>query len=106
IHNESPGTLDLWAPDISYFKGEYRLYYAFSLFGKNTSGIALATNKTLDAKSPDYKCIDRGFVLRSTAADEYNAIDPNFEVDAEGRSWLDFGSFWGGIKLRRLDPNG
>src|ERR1035437_3522600 len=55
IHQRSPGTTDLWAPDISLEHGEYRLYYAYSLFGKNTSGIALATNKTLDFKSPDYK---------------------------------------------------
>ncbi len=44
IHKDSPGTVDLWAPDISFYRGEYRLYYAYSLFGKNTSGIALATN--------------------------------------------------------------
>src|SRR5271165_2072646 len=41
ILQDSPGTEDLWAPDISYENGEYRLYYAYSLFGKNTSGIAL-----------------------------------------------------------------
>jgi arabinan endo-1,5-alpha-L-arabinosidase len=28
----SPGTRDLWAPDISYARGEYRLYYAYSLW--------------------------------------------------------------------------
>jgi arabinan endo-1,5-alpha-L-arabinosidase len=106
IAKDRPGTKDLWAPDISYYKGEYRLYYAYSLFGKNTSGIALATNKTLDRNSPDYKWMDRGLVLRSTATDDFNAIDPNFVVDNKGRSWLAFGSFWTGIKLRSLDTEG
>jgi arabinan endo-1,5-alpha-L-arabinosidase len=104
IQKESPGTKELWAPDISYYKGEYRLYYAYSLFGKNTSGIALATNKTLDPKSPQYKWQDKGLVLRSTADDDFNAIDPNFVVDAHGGTWLALGSFWSGIKLTRLVP--
>src|SRR6516162_426217 len=37
----------IWAPDISYHNGQYYLYYAVSAFGKNTSAIGLATNKTL-----------------------------------------------------------
>lgn len=103
IHKDSPGTEDLWAPDISYENGEYRLYYAYSLFGKNTSGIALATNKTLDRASPDYKWEDHGLVLRSLATDDFNAIDPNFVLDAHHHAWLAMGSFWSGIKMRRLD---
>src|SRR5579875_546915 len=73
IHERSPGTKELWAPDISHEHGEYRLYYAYSLFGKNTSGIGLAVNKTLDPKSPDYKWEDKGLVLKSLVNDDYNA---------------------------------
>lgn len=103
IQVASPGTRDLWAPDISFENGEFRLYYAYSLFGKNTSGIALATNKTLDPHSPAYKWVDRGLVLRSTASENFNAIDPNFALDTAGHAWLAFGSFWSGIKMRRLN---
>ena len=103
IRKESPGTRDLWAPDISYENGEFRLYYAYSLFGKNTSGIALITNKSLDPKSPEYRWVDKGLVLKSVASDDFNAIDPNFILDAKKHAWLSFGSFWSGIKMRRLD---
>jgi arabinan endo-1,5-alpha-L-arabinosidase len=106
IQQRSPGTKDLWAPDISYAHHEYRLYYAYSLFGKNTSGIALATNQTLDFASPSYKWVDKGLVLESKAEDDFNAIDPNFIADANGGNWLAFGSFWDGIKMRRLDDAG
>jgi arabinan endo-1,5-alpha-L-arabinosidase len=105
IHQRSPGTKDLWAPDISYANGKYRLYYAYSLFGKNTSGIALATAQTLDPANPQYGWHDEGLVLESTAADDYNAIDPNYAEDASHRAWLAFGSFWTGIKMRALDAS-
>lgn len=103
IKERSPGTRDLWAPDISYEHGQYRLYYAYSLFGKNTSGIALATAKTLDPKSPEYGWHDEGMILESKATDDFNAIDPNYVEDGEHHAWLAFGSFWTGIKMRALD---
>lgn len=103
IQQMSPKTEELWAPDVSYFDGLYHLYYAFSVFGKNTSGIALATNGTLDPSSPNYKWVDHGLVLRSFAKDDFNAIDPNLILDAKGEAWLSFGSFWTGIKMRHID---
>jgi len=103
IKTQSPATKNLWAPDISYFNGFYHLYYAFSAFGVNTSGIALLTNKTLDPKSRDYRWHDEGLVLESKKDDDFNAIDPNLVLDGKGSGWLAFGSFWGGIKMRRID---
>ena len=102
IEKESPKTKELWAPDISYFNGEYHLYYAFSVFGKNTSGIALLTNKTLNSKSPDFRWVDHGLILQSRVEDDFNAIDPNIVLD-HGQPWLSFGSFWTGIKMRKID---
>jgi arabinan endo-1,5-alpha-L-arabinosidase len=98
---------DLWAPDISFENGTYRVYYAGSVFGSNHSVIGLVTNTTLDQKSSDYAWVDQGLVIESNKAgssDDWNAIDPNFVRDESGNSWLVFGSFWSGIKLRRLDP--
>jgi arabinan endo-1,5-alpha-L-arabinosidase len=103
IQAMSPKTEELWAPDISYFNGLYHLYYAFSLFGKNTSGIALATNETLNPTDPRYKWADRGLVFRSTATNDYNAIDPNLILDKKGNVWLAFGSFWTGVKMWHID---
>ncbi len=101
-----PRARDHWAPDISFFGGEYRLYYAVSQFGTQRSVIGLATNKTLDPTSPDYCWVDQGLVLGTEPGkDDYNAIDAHAVVDQEGRLWLAVGSYWSGIKLFELDPS-
>lgn len=100
-----PRIHNLWAPDISYFSGIYHLYYAGSAFGKNTSVIGVATNTTLDPTSPDYKWVDQGEVIESTTSDDFNAIDPNILDDGKKGVWMVFGSFWTGIKQRRIDPS-
>ncbi|MFC7532159.1 family 43 glycosylhydrolase [Actinoplanes sp. GCM10030250] len=90
---------DFWAPDINYFDGEYHLYYAASSFGTNHSVIGLATTKSL--ANPAW--VDRGMVLRTRTGDDVNAIDPDVSFDRRGRAWLSYGSFWDGLRMRRLD---
>ena len=100
---EIPDARGIWAPDISFVQGKYLLYYAVSTFGSNHSVIGLITNQTLDPGSPNYRWVDQGPVIRSTREDDWNAIDANLVTDANGEMWLAMGSFWGGIKMRRLD---
>ena len=93
----------IWAPDISYSKGTYYLFYSISVFGKNNSAIGLATNKTLNESDANYKWVDQGKIIQSIPREtDWNAIDPNLIVDEKGIPYLAFGSFWGGLKLVKL----
>ncbi|MFB6320739.1 family 43 glycosylhydrolase [Saccharicrinis sp. FJH54] len=97
----------MWAPDIAYFNGQYYLFYSVSAFGKNTSCIGLATNKTLDPDDPEFEWVDQGKIIQSyPGKTNWNAIDPNFIVDKDGTPYLTFGSFWDGIKLVKLAWDG
>ena len=104
LQTNVPGVADLWAPDIAYLGGQYHLYYAGSTFGSNRSCIGHATRASLNAGS----WVDQGVVICSNVntTDNWNAIDPNVVVDTAGTPWLDFGSFWSGIKIVQLDQNG
>jgi arabinan endo-1,5-alpha-L-arabinosidase len=100
-----PRATMIWAPDISYYNGQYHLYYTVSTFGSQRSVIGLATNTTLDPTSPDYHWVDQGEVIASRPGrSNYNAIDPNLVVDPRSGVWLAFGSQWSGIKLVAIDP--
>ncbi|HEX3763303.1 MAG TPA: arabinan endo-1,5-alpha-L-arabinosidase [Kofleriaceae bacterium] len=93
----------LWAPDVSYFGGQYHLFYAASTFGSNTSCIGHATSPTLDGAV----WTDQGKeVICSASTDDWNALDPAAFVDQDGNVWLALGSFWSGLKLISLDSTG
>lgn len=102
---EIPQARNAWAPDISLYNGTFHLYYSVSSFGSRNSAIGLATTHTLDPASSEYKWRDEGLVVRSYQdKDDWNAIDPNLVIQDAKNVWLVWGSFWGGIKLRRIDP--
>ena len=95
-----------WAPDVIFHNGLWHVFYSCSAFAKNTSAIGVATTPTLDPNSPDYKWTDHGLVLQSVPnRDMWNAIDPNIIIDEEGTPWMNFGSFWDGIKMVKLSPD-
>ena len=98
-----PKSDSVWAPDIQFHDGRYYLYYSVSTFGSQRSVIGLATNATLDPKSPLYHWEDQGLVLESFPdKNDYNAIDPAMFVDGD-RGYLVWGSYWTGIKGIEID---
>lgn len=105
LKQKVPGMVGLWAPDISYFNGEYHVYYNASTLGSQQTVIGLVTNTTLDPSDAAYKWEDRGLVLESKDGDDFNALDPNILTDSDGSVWLTYGSYWSGIKQRQIDPS-
>jgi arabinan endo-1,5-alpha-L-arabinosidase len=98
------GVVGLWAPDVSFFNGEYHVYYNGSVLGTQRTVIGLVTNATLDPQDRAYQWVDRGLVLESKAGDDFNALDPTILVDRDGSIWMTYGSYWTGIKQRQIDP--
>ncbi|NCA17015.1 MAG: hypothetical protein EBS90_08205 [Betaproteobacteria bacterium] len=104
-----------WAPQITKYGTQYRMYYSHSTIGSQRSVIGLATANTLDPTSGSYGWTDQGLVLESVVDDPggYNAIDPKMHVEAAGengaggnnvnKNWLMWGSYWSGIFVASLN---
>ncbi|MCR5889137.1 family 43 glycosylhydrolase [Hymenobacter sp. J193] len=92
-----------WAPDVLYMNGKYYLYYSCSTFGSPRSAIGVATSPTLDQNSASYKWTDLGMVVSSSTQTDINAIDPALLKDSNGRVYMTYGSFSGGIGIIELD---
>lgn len=97
-----PPTRGFWAPFVECVNGEYRMYYsATKAFGSSESRIWLAV-----AKRPEGPFENRGVVMDTwnTPDTEPNAIDAHIVDDREGRKFLVYGSFFGGIFIKELCP--
>ncbi len=99
---------EMWAPDVTYKNGVYYCYYSISAWMNFNSAIGLTTNPTLDSTAPNYKWTDQGMVIDSIQAANggamVNVIDPSTFTDDNGKWYLAFGSFQGGVRLVELNP--
>jgi arabinan endo-1,5-alpha-L-arabinosidase len=106
-----------WAPDIQYFNGTYYLYYSSSetnpgegrgeAIGAAAIGVATSHSPAgpwTQAPAPVVEpqkapcCPDR---------DDFRwVIDSNITVDDAGQRWIYFGSYFGGIAVRKLSADG
>ena len=106
-----------WAPDIRYFDGAYHLYYSASetrpgepgdaVIGAAAIGVATSDSPTgpwTHAPAPVVEpqkapcCPDR---------DDWRwVIDSSVVEDDGGQRWIYFGSYFGGIAVRKLSADG
>lgn len=102
----------IWAPDIRYVDGQYRMYYVVTetkVTGEpNDNAIGMAT-----APTPVGPWKDSGApVVGPRRGDSGNAgdfkwtFDPTVVTDADGSQHIFYGSYYGGIWTQRLTDNG
>jgi len=101
----------LWAPDIRYVDGEYRLYYVVTETtatpGAGDSAIGVAT-----APTPTGPWTDSGDPVVDPrpgggGPDDFRwTFDPSHVVGPDGTEYLFFGSYYGGIWVTELDDTG
>jgi hypothetical protein len=101
----------LWAPDVRYVDGEYRLYYVVTQTtttpGRDDSAIGVAT-----APTPTGPWTDAGDPVvdprpGSGGPDDFLwTFDPHHVVGPDGTEHLFYGSYYGGIWVTELDETG
>ncbi len=99
--NNGHGATNIWAPYMVPAPDgkSFRLYYCVSAFGKKTSMISMAT-----APHPEGPWKHSGCVIRTDYQSPVNAIDPTVTDVIDGRQWMIYGSFFGGLYCVELDP--
>lgn len=103
----------LWAPDvIQLADGKYYMYYCACVGNAPLSALGIAVSDKVDGP---YK--DQGIILKSgmdantpsedgdvyDARYQPNAVDPCVFYDKDGRLWMMYGSYSGGIFILELD---
>ncbi|MFL6025429.1 MAG: family 43 glycosylhydrolase [Friedmanniella sp.] len=102
----------LWAPDIRYVDGQYRMYYVVTettaTSEPNDNAIGMAT-----APTPTGPWTDSGGPVvgprRGGQGEPGNFLwtfDPSVVTDGDGRQWMFYGSYYGGIYVTQLSADG
>ena len=101
----------VWAPDVRYVGGQYRMYYVVTettVTGEpGDSAIGMAT-----APTPVGPWTDSGAPVvgprrgAGGAGDFLWTFDPSVVTETDGSQWLFYGSYYGGIYVTRLTADG
>lgn len=103
INDAVPGFAGhFWAPDIIQMGDYYYLYYSASTFGSSRSAIGVVRTESLT--NPNWQ--DLGVVVQSYGGGgEINAIDPALMRDHDGRVYMSYGSWFGGLGVAEINQN-
>ena len=93
-----------WAPDVEYYNGTYYMYYSITkAFGSDESVIG-----RVEAKSPLGPYSNNKIIISSVGAsgNHPNCIDSELFYDKDGKLWMVYGSFFGGVYIKELYNEG
>jgi arabinan endo-1,5-alpha-L-arabinosidase len=100
-------TSQLWAPAIKHFNNRFYLYFTAPNTLQGGPAIGVATSS-----SPGGPWTDSGKPVVAPENNPYNnapgraVIDPDEIQDASGQRYISYGSFNGGISIRKLSADG
>ena len=100
-------TTNLWAPAVKHFNDQYYLYYVAPTTAQGGSAIGVATSK-----SPAGPWTDSGKPVVAPEPNPYNnsflraVIDPDEVEDVSGQRYISYGSYNGGVSIRKLSADG
>ncbi len=93
-----------WAPDVEYYNGKYYMYYSITkAFGSDESAIG-----RVEADAPLGPYSNNRIIISSVGAtgDHPNCIDSELFYDKDGKLWMTYGSFFGGVYVKELYNEG
>jgi arabinan endo-1,5-alpha-L-arabinosidase len=98
---------NLWAPDIQFWNGTYYLYFMVTEAGTGGSAIGVATS---DSPTGPWKAADKPVVephaAPCCAGSKRWTYDPSVIADENGQRYIYYGSFFGGLSVRKLSDDG
>lgn len=104
----------LWAPDVIQLEdGRFYMYYCACRGDAPISALGIAVSDTVEGPYEDLGIILKSGMEETTPSengDVYNAsiqpnvVDPDVFFDKDGRLWMVYGSYSGGIYILELNP--
>jgi arabinan endo-1,5-alpha-L-arabinosidase len=106
-------TAGLWAPDINYFNNQYYLYYAVSATAVSQDSAQGSAIGVATAPTPIGPWTHHATPVVEPQVNPYccgenvrrHVFDPDV-LEWEGKRYIYFGSYFGGIAVRELSPDG
>lgn len=99
----------LWAGDMIKLNGKYYYYFSACEGSKPLSVLGLATSKNVEGPYKKVKIFLKSGGENTTVEDyvatrDPNVVDPNVFFDKEGKLWMVYGSYSGGIFILKMNP--
>ncbi len=98
---------NIWAPEITYFGNKYYLYYTVvdTVAGGSAIGVATSTSPVGPWTHADQPTVEP-HEAPCCAGSRRWVFDPEVLIAADGSKYMYYGSYFGGISVRKLSDDG